>query len=72
MSSNLKELYNKNADFKRYVDRCCANDGYHKTATLEAVLSRKLTCEVAKMYQSDTVKPASNVQSIYTPQGECV
>ncbi len=52
MSSNLKELYNKNADFKRYVDRCCANDGYHKTATLEAVLSRKLTCEVAKMYQS--------------------
>ena len=72
MSQDLKELYENNADFKRYVDRCCANDGHHKTTTLENVLSRALTHEVAKMYQENVAKPANNTQSTFTPQGECV
>ncbi|MCX4351743.1 MAG: hypothetical protein OSJ60_08900 [Lachnospiraceae bacterium] len=72
MSQDLKALYDNNADFKRYVDKCCANDGYHKTATLETVLSRAITREVAKMYQTNTEKPVRNTQSTFTPQGECV
>lgn len=72
MSQDLKELYDNNADFKRYVDRCCANEGNYKTVPLENVLSRALTCEVAKMYQSNTAKPESNKQSTFTPLGECV
>lgn len=72
MSQDLKALYDSNADFKRYVDKCCTNEGYHKTATLETVLGRAITREVAKMYQGNTEKPDRNMKSTFTPQGECV
>ncbi|MCM1179969.1 MAG: hypothetical protein NC347_06915 [Clostridium sp.] len=72
MSQDLKMLYDNSADFKQYVDKCCANEGYHKTATLETVLSRAITHEVAEMYRSNTEKPARNARSTFTPQGECV
>lgn len=65
------ELYETNEDFKLYVDKCHANNGYHKIATLEEVLSRALTREVANMYSENVNRLDKNINSTFNPQGEC-
>ncbi len=72
MNKDLMELYENNEDFKLYVDKCCANDGYHKTASLEEVLDREITREVAKMYSNNPNRLDKNIRSTFMPQGECI
>lgn len=69
---SMKELYENNEDFKGYVDRCCAKNGFHKTATLEEVLSRAVTREVADMYRNYKNNSEKKTCSTFTPQGECL
>lgn len=71
-NQNMKQLYESNADFKQYVDRCRTSGGYHTVKTLEYVLSLALTREVAEMYQENQEGKTSGVQSTFTPIGECV
>lgn len=71
MNQDLKELYDKNEDFKLYVDKCCANDGYHKTSTKEEILNTAITKEVVNMYSDNINKLGKNIKSIFNPHGEC-
>lgn len=45
--SELKKLYNENADFKAYIDRCCKAE--HKT--IDELFSHKIVEYVALSYQ---------------------
>ncbi len=70
-NQNMKQLYESNADFKQYVDRCRTSGGHPKD-TLENVLGWAIVREVAKMYRENAERTNDNVQSTFTPIGECV
>ncbi len=70
-SQDMKELYESNANFRRYVDRCRTSGGYHTVKTLECVLSMAITREVAEMYRENQEGKTSGMQSTFTPIGEC-
>ena len=44
----MKDFYNKNSDFKEYVDKCCKK---HK-CTVEQALNHALVKEVYEYYKS--------------------
>lgn len=69
--SQMLDLYNRNASFKAYVDRCCKAD----KRSVKDVLSLALVREASKSYleaeaEADGRIPAAN--STYVPMGECV
>lgn len=68
----MKQLYESNADFRRYVDRCRTSGGHQKLNTSEDVLNWAITREVAKMYRENQEGKTSGTQSTFTPIGECV
>ena len=45
--NNLKEFYNRNADFKRYVDRYCNQYGL----TVDEALEHEIVKHVAAQYR---------------------
>lgn len=69
VEQDLKELYENNEDFRRYVDRCAANCGEGRSAPVEEILGHALTRIVASYYENYR---GGNENSTYTPQGECV
>lgn len=48
----MMELYNNNADFKRYVDRYCKQYGL----TVDEALEHELVKQVAEQYREKKVK----------------
>ncbi len=68
--SDLMELYNSNADFRQYADKCCAGYSEGRSATLGHVLGCAIVREVAEMYLAGSRRQGPG--SSYTPQGECV
>lgn len=46
----MKEYYNNNADFKRYVDKYCIQYGY----TVDEALEHELVRQVYLHYKEDT------------------
>lgn len=71
-NQNMKQLYESNANFKRYVDRCRTSGGYHTNRSLDDTLSLAITREVAEMYRENAENGNDSVQSTFTPIGECV
>lgn len=49
--SNLQDLYNRNADFKGYVDRYCKKYVEGRSITVEEALEHKLVHNVAEYYR---------------------
>lgn len=68
MSGSIKDLYDNNADFKRYVDESMRV--VYKDRQLEDVLELAITKEVAKQYASAI--PGDSSKSTYNPVCECV
>lgn len=65
----MKQFYEQNADFKRYVDE--SRRIKHADMTIDEFLDLAITKEVAKMYMSNTAVPEVQ-KSTYNPVGECV
>lgn len=63
----MKQFYEENTDFKRYVDRVAKQYGY----TVDEVLQLALTKEVFKEYKSNGTSGGC-AGATYTPIGECV
>lgn len=71
LDQQMLDLYNSNAKFKAYVDRCCKAD----KRSVEDVLSLALVQEVGKYYLDVAVGEAFQIpvgSSTYAPMGECV
>lgn len=71
LDQEMMELYDHNAKFKAYVDRCCKAD----KRSLEDVLSLALVREAGKYYLEVEAAEACQVpgvNSTYAPMGECV
>lgn len=67
----MLDLYNRNARFKAYVDRCCKQD----KRSVNDMLSLALVREVGKVILEDEAEEAGRVpaaNSTYAPMGECV
>lgn len=67
----MLDLYNRNARFKDYVDRCCKAD----KRSVKDVLSLALVREVGKSYMKAEAEAAGRIpaaNSTYAPMGECV
>ncbi len=69
-ANQMLDLYNRNARFKDYVDRCCKAD----KRSVEDVLSLALVQEVGKSYMKAEAEAARILaaNSTYAPMGECV
>lgn len=71
LDQEMMELYDHNARFKAYVDRCCKAD----KRPLEDVLSLALVREAGKYYlevEAAEARQIPGVNSTYAPMGECV
>lgn len=71
LDQQMRDLYNGNAKFKAYVDRCAKAD----KRPLEDVLSLALVREAGKYYSEVEAAEARQipvVNSTYAPMGECV
>ena len=49
--NNLKEFYNRNADFKRYVDRYAKMHNEGKSISVDEALEHELVKQVAEQYR---------------------
>lgn len=70
LDQQMLDLYNSNAKFKAYVDRCCKQD----KRSVEDMLSLALVREVGKGYLGEVLKTGRVliVNSTYELMGECV
>lgn len=69
--AQMLDLYNRNARFKAYVDRCCKAD----KRSVKEVLSLALVREAGKSYLEAEAEEAGRIpaaNSTYAPMGECV
>ena len=49
--NNLKEFYNRNADFKRYVDNYAKNYNEGKSISVDEALEHEIVKSVAAQYR---------------------
>ena len=49
--NNLKEFYNRNADFKRYVDNYAKNYNEGKSISVDEALEHEIVKNVAAQYR---------------------
>ena len=51
MMNNLKEFYNRNADFKQYVDRYAKKYNEGKSISVDEALEHEIVKSVAEQYR---------------------
>ena len=54
--NNLKEFYNRNADFKRYVDSYTKKYNEGKSISVDEALEHEIVKSVAEQYREKEVK----------------
>lgn len=52
----MNELYNTNADFKRYVDRYCKKHTEGRSISVEEALEHELVKQVAEQYREEEAR----------------